>query len=148
MEFKLFGVYVVGKGTEKIRSNLKHLNANLSYPDKSWPESTRLSRKPQTITLNIWAQNFWLMSFFVHSLLIQDIIYKKTIPKRCDCSKISRCCDKNGARYIHQSDWNEIHTLMRWFDWCEQHTAVYANIELFSFWKKKKKKKLQKGWLG
>ena len=35
MEFKLFGVYVVGKGTEKIRSNLKDLNANLSYPDKS-----------------------------------------------------------------------------------------------------------------
>ena len=61
----------------------KKLNVNLSYPDKSRPQSTRLLRKPHTITLINWSQNFWLMSFFAHSI----------------CT-ISKCCDMIGARYI------------------------------------------------
>ena len=32
-----------------------------------------------------------------------------------------------------QSDWSEIHTLIRRSDWCEQHTTLHANIEFLKF---------------
>ena len=33
---------------------------------------------------------------------------------------------------MRQSDWYEIHTLMRRSDWCEQHATLYANIVFFN----------------
>ena len=37
---------------------------------------------------------------------------------------------------MRQSDWCEIHTLLRRSDWCEQHTTLHANIEFFYLVKK------------
>ena len=63
---KLSGVCVVRKGVENTHLNLKWykmLNVTLSYPDKFRLQSTRLLRRPQTITLIKRVRNFRLMLF-------------------------------------------------------------------------------------
>ena len=96
MECKLFGGWVVSKGTEKTRFKLKILQ-------KGWmrtfrPQSMRLSRRPQTIIVIKLAQNLWLMSLFVHSLLIP-------------------------WHHLHENNSQTLRLVqniqMLWYDWCE-----------------------------
>ena len=56
MEYKLFGVCFVSKEAVKkcfkLKNKTKRLNVNLSYPDKSQPQSTRLLQRPQPLHLS------------------------------------------------------------------------------------------------
>ena len=88
------------KNNEWVTRNriLVFVQSFLGYSDKSRPQSTRFSRRPQTITHFKWTQNFWLILFFMYSP--HDIICEKKIQKRCDWCKISKFCEMIGARYI------------------------------------------------
>ena len=98
--------------------------------------SKNFQAKINIFTLIKWAK----ISVWCHSLCtapcFHDTICKKTITKRCDWCKISKCYDMTGARYIPLCG-NLIRA--RHIPKCgDLNTTLRANVELFLFFPKRK----------
>ena len=122
--------------TEKGKKNLIHLNSHryflvyclhcLNTSKQKWI-SLHLSNEPK---ISVWCHSLCTAPCF------HDTICKKTITKRCDWCKISKCYDMTGARYIPLCG-NLIRA--RYIPKCgDLNTTLRANVELFLFFPKRK----------
>ena len=123
-----------GKNTFYFKKNYAiEVKANLSYPDKSRPHSTRLLQRPQSYTYQMspkFPVNVILCAQPSDSMTHLQDNKTQTMLSVHDIQMLwYHWCEIHTL--MRQFDWCVIHALMRRSDWWEQHTTLHANIGYF-----------------